>query len=613
LHRNHKFASLKNVLTLNFILVATLPVLIVGLIGLHIFTTGMEREITDKNFLLAQSLVGEVERFLKEPMNILQQIKDVIGHDGMIAPHHITSYLSSVITNYQFFETLMILDYDGKVIHRVPYSDELFKLDMSGQEFFHKPRDCNCLYWSPTFISLQTNQPTLTLSLSVEQNVFVGYLNLEVLTSIIEKIVIGDQGRASIADRNGTIIAHRDTTLVAQRVNLPYFSMIRDRLSTREGNFQYWFRGVERLSSVAVVPQTRWYVEVTQPVEEAFAPIRRIRTILWAGTLVAMTLAVLIAVFILRKTLSPLAQLTVNAKHIAAGDYRLVSHEEHYHEVAELAQSFNAMVEAVKTREERIKSQNLLLEQAVWQKQHEMEGLFERLLRQEKLATIGHIAGSIAHELRNPLGAVKQSVFYLKRLHTRRQLDDAHSKVQEHLTLIEEEVNTSERIIADLLQMTRMNPIQREQTELRPIIVDAIRRCGLPERIKVTIEVQPDPLRLWADPAQLRQVLLNLFANAGQAMDGPGCITIRAKHLADEAVTVVEVADTGCGIAPEMIDKIFEPLYTTKTTGTGLGLSICKHIIEKHDGQITVTSEPARGTVVTIRLPQPEQKDNNNE
>jgi PAS domain S-box-containing protein len=253
--------------------------------------------------------------------------------------------------------------------------------------------------------------------------------------------------------------------------------------------------------------------------------------------------------------------------------------------------------------EEQLKNQNLLLEQAVQEKQREMEILFERLLRQEKLATIGQMAGSVAHELRNPLGAVKNSVFFLKRLWQKQNLDASNPKVKEHLELIEAEINTSERVISNLLQMTRMKPLQREQTDLYPIIVDAAEHSHLPENIHLTIKLQPDPFIIWADPGQLRQVFINILTNAIQAIAQDGNITIKAKQLAKEKSTIIEIENDGLGIEPDALSKVFEPLYTTKTTGTGLGLSICKQIIENHQGQISVSSQVGQGTTVTIILP----------
>ncbi len=256
-----------------------------------------------------------------------------------------------------------------------------------------------------------------------------------------------------------------------------------------------------------------------------------------------------------------------------------------------------------KRAEELIKNQNLLLEQAIQQKQREMEAMFDKLMRQEKLATIGQMVGSIAHELRNPLGAVKQAVYYLKQLAQKQQLTSSHPKVLRHLELMDRELNASERVIADLLDMTRMKPAHCVETDFRPILDDVIAQMHLPEQVRVTITLEPDPCFIYADPLQMRQVLLNVLTNAAQAIEGEGMITISANALTEPREAVIEIHDTGVGVAPEAVQKVFEPLYTTKATGTGLGLSICKQIVEAHQGRISLISQSEQGTTVTIALP----------
>jgi signal transduction histidine kinase len=175
--------------------------------------------------------------------------------------------------------------------------------------------------------------------------------------------------------------------------------------------------------------------------------------------------------------------------------------------------------------------------------------------------------------------------------------------VPEHLDLIEAEIDTSERVIADLLQMTRTKPLHWEWTDLRTLLGDAAARVHLPEQIPLRLEFSPEPFRVWADYVQLRQVLINVLTNAVEAIGQVGTITIRAKQLTTDETCIIEIVDTGSGISPEGLRKVFEPLYTTKATGTGLGLSICRQIIESHHGQITLMSQLGRGTTVTIVLP----------
>ncbi|MFQ5752079.1 MAG: PAS domain S-box protein [bacterium] len=266
-------------------------------------------------------------------------------------------------------------------------------------------------------------------------------------------------------------------------------------------------------------------------------------------------------------------------------------------------QSYVRDITERKRVEELIKNQNVLLEQAFQEKQHEMELLMERLIRQEKLAAIGQISGSIAHELRNPLGAIKQSIFFLNRLYQNNRLESSNSKVKEHFELLETEIDTSDRVISDLLQMTKIEPLQKEQMNLRSVILEAAEICHIENRIQIKLELNPEPFLMWADSLQLRQVFINLLSNAVHAISQKGVVTINAKMLHKDKKCLITMQDNGHGMDSKYLGKVFEPLFTTKAKGTGLGLSICKQIIENHGGSITLSSQVHRGTTVNIELP----------
>lgn len=256
-----------------------------------------------------------------------------------------------------------------------------------------------------------------------------------------------------------------------------------------------------------------------------------------------------------------------------------------------------------KRAEEQIKNQNILLEQAVQEKTREMELIMERLIRQEKLATIGQISTSIAHELRNPLGVIKLSAFYLKDLYLKGEIDSTNTKVKEHLEVIEAELYATNRVITDLLAMTRMNGAKREEVDLSAIILEAADRSHLDAQIQLRLDLDPEPFLIWADPVQLRQVMINILTNAVQACSRQAVVTIKGILLAAGRLCQIQIQDNGCGIPAETIGSVFEPLYTTKTKGTGLGLTICKQIIENHGGAINLSSQPGQGTTIQILLP----------
>jgi signal transduction histidine kinase len=218
-----------------------------------------------------------------------------------------------------------------------------------------------------------------------------------------------------------------------------------------------------------------------------------------------------------------------------------------------------------------------------------------RLQRSERLATLGQVAGGVAHELRNPLNVVKTSVYYL--LNARNATPE---KKAEHLNRIERQVTIADNVISALSSFARM-PVP----DMRPIAVESLVREAVEinppgDAIAVAFESLPGLPDVLGDADQLRIALGNLIRNAHDAMPQGGRLTVRGS-MADGAVEL-SVIDTGTGIDANELARIMEPLYSTKARGLGLGLAIARSIVEKNQGSLRVASEPGRGSSFTIRL-----------
>lgn len=225
--------------------------------------------------------------------------------------------------------------------------------------------------------------------------------------------------------------------------------------------------------------------------------------------------------------------------------------------------------------------------------------------RQEKLASLGVFAAGIAHEIRNPLTAIKVRLFSLKQSH--RPESSEHEDVQ----VIESEIDRLELIVKEFLQFARPSEPDLRSMPLSKILQDIQQLLETEfarKEIQLVVDAQADEL-VRVDPNKFKQVLLNLAQNAAQAITGRGTVTLRSRfdkrvlHGRLRRVVIIDIADTGAGMPPEIQKRLFDPFFTTKEQGTGLGLPIAARIIEKHGGAIEYATAVGQGTTFSIILP----------
>jgi two-component system NtrC family sensor kinase len=232
-----------------------------------------------------------------------------------------------------------------------------------------------------------------------------------------------------------------------------------------------------------------------------------------------------------------------------------------------------------------------------------------RLLHQDKMISLGKLAGSVAHEINNPLAGILNYIRLMIKVLQRGDLTtDQLEKFKRYLALTEGETSRCSKIVSNLLAFSRKSQVEVSEFDLNELIQKCLELTDHKltlQNVEVERRLDPNLPRITADADQIQQCIINIIFNAMDAMPRGGMLTISSLSQPDRQGVEVKIRDTGCGIAREDMPRIFEPFYTTKTEGrgVGLGLSMVYGIIDRHKGTIGVESEIGRGTTFTIRLP----------
>ena len=245
---------------------------------------------------------------------------------------------------------------------------------------------------------------------------------------------------------------------------------------------------------------------------------------------------------------------------------------------------------------------NSVLERRVEERTAELRDAQGELLKKERLAMLGQLTATVAHELRNPLSAIRNTMFVIREAVLQAELD-----IERPLGRVERSINRCDAIIADLLDYTRIRELRRTPTIADDWLRDVLQDQELPPAIRITPHLGASGCEISIDADRMRRVVINLIENAVQAMAEPmarqGGHEIIVRSAVSGANYDLVIEDTGPGIPPEILSRVFEPLFSTKSFGTGLGLPTVKQIIEQHQGSVELASEKGKGTRVTVRLP----------
>jgi signal transduction histidine kinase len=285
--------------------------------------------------------------------------------------------------------------------------------------------------------------------------------------------------------------------------------------------------------------------------------------------------------FVLRRIAAPMADITAAMRAVADGDLdRDAPFANRQDEIGELARTLQVFRD--KSRENR--------------------RLAGELLQKERLSALGQLTATVAHELRNPLSAIRNTVYTFRELAANKSLN-----LDRPIERVERSISRCDRIISELLDFTRIRELHTNVAGFDRWLDEVLNDQKLPPGITLVRNLSAPGYAIDFDSDRMRQVVINLIDNAAQAMgtvekpavNGRIVVTTGARLNAFELV----IADNGPGIAAENLAKVFEPLFSTKSFGTGLGLPMVRQVVEQHHGTVEIASTPGKGTKITIRLP----------
>ena len=305
----------------------------------------------------------------------------------------------------------------------------------------------------------------------------------------------------------------------------------------------------------------------------------------------------------------PVKNLIKGTREVSSGNLDYVIPAAGRDEMGILGRSFNEMTTDIRKAKDEITSWSNQLENRVKEKTEELEKTQKRNLQIEKMASLGQLSATVAHELNNPMaGILTYSKLIQKKINKGNLNGGEISSILKHLQMIESESARSGEIVKNMLLFSRQEAMDMKQHQLDNIVnssLDLISHHLKLNNIKLEKDLQPDLPLVYVDENQLKQALLALYVNAVEAMDNEGILTVRTRWKKSKRVVSVIVEDTGKGIPETVKSQVFEPFFTTKNEvkGVGLGLAAVYAIIQKHGAEITFESEIDKGTKFEINLP----------
>lgn len=406
-------------------------------------------------------------------------------------------------------------------------------------------------------------------------------LDFERIAQVVRSIHVGQQGYSFLLDREGTVLAHpfyETYGLKRAAFDDPSLrKMVDDMIAGRTGWENYAFQGQGKVAAFAPIPMMAWSLAVTIPSEEFGSEAGAIRGRVIQVVIITLIITLLGVSVLSYNLLRPVRRLVAATQRMAAGDLDQEIPVRSRDELGDLTRSFNRMV-------------------------GNLARIQQELVRSEKLISLGRLSAGVAHEIRNPLNAMKGAMVHLQQRWGHEPL------IRQYTQLVSEEVDRLNRVVSDFLYFSKQSPPRLEPTDLNAVVLGTQRLLAdkaAQAGVEFVNELDPTLPEARLDAHQMEQVFLNLILNAIEAMAEGGRIVFSTsrQEVGGRTVARVVVADDGAGIDEADLPNVLDPFFTTKDGGTGLGLPLSLGIVEGHGGSLNLQSRPGGGTTVVVTLP----------
>ncbi len=549
------FKATRQMILLRVLLVPFVTVLLVFGTLVYYFATTLRSQEETELTRIADGHRSMIESFLKERALDLQYVASARGYAEISSKDVMSRIFSALRARWQAFFDIGVFDEEGNhVVYIGPY--DLEGKNYAQTEWFLRVQE-EGVYISDVFLGYR-NVPHFVIAVRRNEGDRVWYLRATIdsffFNELVEDVRIGSTGEAYIINRQGVLQTRRRSggSLMDLDVEHAMYAVGEKAIASFSAKDR---AGTRYLYATGKIAPTEWLLVVRQSINDAYAPLFR---------------AVLIAITI---TFGGGAIVVSMAFFLASGVANQL-----------------ALAEAEKRR------------------------MGTQLIMAGKLAEVGEMSAGVAHEINNPLQVIKSEETYMRDI-----LDEIEQNgltdQSENFGLLRESldqlglmVDRGRRITTGLLGFARQSETTIQTVNLReliPAVVGMVDHRAELENIRIVQEFDTELPAFRSDPAELQQIFLNLLNNAIDAVKEKGKGEIRVAAIGEDSDIIITITDDGCGIAPDHIEKIFMPFFTTKPVGqgTGLGLSTCYGIIDRLGGKISVSSELHVGSVFTIRFP----------